>query len=335
MKSDGNDISRRQIRAQQFGEEQLCLFQRGEFERLVQLVIVVDSRGRRGVVDLAQVEPVVSECVHEAARLRVVEQPLGLLAQHLRLVQLTAFGAGAQRGVWCGVPEEKRQARGESPVVELARLLLDEHEARRDQHAGVGGEHRAREAGAELELPLEQPEEPLHFGFLDGPPVSRLDETAQQPLGVLLRGLGEHFDRHVADGIAPESARPANAKYCSACWTTDRWTDVRRHDLQRHPAFLTRAEPPHRQVVEQQLVAICGMCVFQRPRDFQPLHGVAGHALLRRERIHILLVGAVHARAEEPHRVGADALPACELHFDLAHGRPRREIHDTDGPRLA
>ena len=160
-------------------------------------------------------------------------------------------------------------------------------------------------------------------------------KSAQQPLGVPLRILGNHFDRHVADR-ASAGIRPAHRRQMlQRRATTDRWTDVRRHGFQRHTAFLARAEPPHRQVAEQQLVATCGVRIFQRPRDFQPLHGVAGHALLGRKRIDVLLVAAVDARAEEPHRVGADALAACELHFDLANGRLRREVHDTDGPRLA
>ena len=175
----------------------------------------------------------------------------------------------------------------------------------------------------------------MHVGFLDGPPIRNLDEIAQQPLGILLRRFGNDFDRHVADGRARECARPTDAEGCSASGTTDRWTAVRRHGLQRHTALLARAEPPHRQVAEQQLVTTRDVFILQRPRDFQPLHGVAGHALLGRQRIDVLLVGAVDARAEEPHRVGADALAARELHFDLADGRLRREVHDTDGPRLA
>ena len=102
-----DDVSRRQIRAQQFGEEQLRLVQRGEFERRVQFVVVVDSRRRRSVVDLAQVEPVVGERIDEAARLRILEQPLGLRAQHFGLVQITAFGTRAQSGVRSGVPQKK------------------------------------------------------------------------------------------------------------------------------------------------------------------------------------------------------------------------------------
>jgi hypothetical protein len=168
----------------------------------------------------------------------------------------------------------------------------------------------------------------LHIRFFDGPPVRLLDEIAQQFLSVALRGIRDHFDCHVADRAAWKN------KWRTSRWTTHRRTAVRRHCLEPHSALLSLIQPPHRQVAEQQLITLRGMRILQRPRHFQPLHGVAGHALLGRKRIDVLLVGAVDARAEEPHRVGADALAACELHFDLANGRRRREVHCTDGSRL-
>src|SRR6185503_15225856 len=139
-----------------------------------------------------------------------------------------------------------------------ARLLLDEHEARRDQHAGVGGEHRAREARAERVFPLEQPEEALQVGFLDRTTVGLLEEISQQPLCVLLWRLGNHLDRHVDDGAALEDTRPANARWKTTGETADRWTRSRGHGLERHAALLVGAELSHRQVTEQQPVTTGG-----------------------------------------------------------------------------
>ena len=175
----------------------------------------------------------------------------------------------------------------------------------------------------------------MHFGFVDGPSVSLVDEIAQQSLGILRRRFGNDFDRHVADGRAWESARPTDAEGCSASGTTKRWIAVRCHGLQRHAALLARTEPSHWQVTKQQFVTTRDVFVLQWPHDFQPLHGVARHALLGRQRIDVLLVAAIDACAEEPHRVGANALSTRELHLDLVDGRFRREVHDSDGPRLA
>ena len=137
-----DDVPRRQVGAQELGEEEPRLLQRGQLQRVVELVIVVERGGRRRVVDLPQVEPVIGERLDEAARLGVVEHPLGLGAQHVRLAQLAAVGQRPQRVVGDRVPQEQGQPRGEGVVVEPARLLLDEHEARRRQDGRVGREHR-------------------------------------------------------------------------------------------------------------------------------------------------------------------------------------------------
>ena len=172
-----DDVPRRQVGAQEFGEEEPRLLQRRQLQRVVELVIVVERGGRRRVVDLPQVEPVIGERLDEAARLGIVEHPLGLGTQHVRLVQLAAVGQRPQRVVGDRVPQEQGQPRGEGVVVEPARLLVDEHEARRRQDGRVGREHRPREAGALPELIVEQPQEPLHVGLGDRPAIRRSSGT--------------------------------------------------------------------------------------------------------------------------------------------------------------
>ena len=195
--------------AQQLGEEQPRLLQRRQLQRVVQLVIVVKRGGRRRVVDLPQVEPVIGERLDEAPRLGIVEHPLGLRPQHVRLAQLAAVGQGPQRVVGDRVPQEQGQPRGQRVVVEPARLLLDEHEARRRQDGRVRRQHGPGEAVALLDLIVEQRQEPLHVGLGDRPAIRLLQERSQQPLGVLPRRRGFDLVGRFADDGAAEAARSA------------------------------------------------------------------------------------------------------------------------------
>ena len=108
-----------------------------------------------------------------------------------------------------------------------------------------------------------------------------------------------------------------------------------RADFQRHagPRVLRRHQL---QLVEQQPVARpADRVVVERPLDLDPLDGVAGHAVLGRQRVDVLLVRAVDARAEQPRPVGADDLAGQQEHLDLADGRLRREIDRADRAGLA
>ena len=125
-----DDVPRRQVGAQQFGEEEPRLLQRGQLQRVVELVIVVERGGRRGVVDLAQVEPVVGERLDEVAGARRIEQALGLDAQ-------SGGGQVLQLGVGRGVPEKVREAARQCVRIERAGLLFEVQESGRTQDGGV------------------------------------------------------------------------------------------------------------------------------------------------------------------------------------------------------
>src|SRR4029453_6843099 len=73
-----DDVPRRQIGAQQFREEQASLLHGRQLERIVELVIVVERGGRRRVVDLPQVEPVIGERLDETPRSWSGPHSLGL-----------------------------------------------------------------------------------------------------------------------------------------------------------------------------------------------------------------------------------------------------------------
>jgi hypothetical protein len=47
-----NDVSRRQVFLQKFVEEQACLVQGSQFQRIVEFIVVVQRRRGRSVVDL-------------------------------------------------------------------------------------------------------------------------------------------------------------------------------------------------------------------------------------------------------------------------------------------
>src|SRR3712207_7117330 len=59
-------------------------------EQVVEVVVRVQDLVRGGGVDLPQVQPVVEEGVDEPPGLRVVQQPLGLVAEGVRIVQRPA-----------------------------------------------------------------------------------------------------------------------------------------------------------------------------------------------------------------------------------------------------
>ena len=73
-----NDVARRKIPYEQFFHEQTCFLDGGKFQRVVQLIVVIQSRGRRSVIDLPQVEPLISEAFNKSGELRIIEQTIRL-----------------------------------------------------------------------------------------------------------------------------------------------------------------------------------------------------------------------------------------------------------------
>ena len=125
-----DDGARRQVAVEQFLDEETGLFDGGELQRVVEFVVVVEGGGGGAVVDLAEVEPVVGERVDEAARLRVVEQAIGLGSEDFGSAEPALRGQGAEFVVRRRVPQEQGEARGERVIVEPAGRFLDVQVAR-------------------------------------------------------------------------------------------------------------------------------------------------------------------------------------------------------------
>src|SRR5207249_12055245 len=74
--------------------------------------------------------------LHDAlpiSRFWIGQQPLGLRAQHVGLVQFMLLRAASQLVIRRGVPEEEREARRQRVVVEPSGFLFEVNEFRRTQ----------------------------------------------------------------------------------------------------------------------------------------------------------------------------------------------------------
>ena len=87
-----HDCARREIFVEEFLDEQTGFFYRRKFQGVVQFVVVVKGGGRRAVVDLAEVEPIVGERVDEPAGLRIFEQTIGLGAEDFGIAEPALSG---------------------------------------------------------------------------------------------------------------------------------------------------------------------------------------------------------------------------------------------------
>ena len=114
-----------------------------------------------GEVDVAQAEPLADEVLGERRRLRVLEHPLDLPAQRVRLAQLPLLGQGEQLLVGHRAPQEVRQPAGQGEVVELAGLLAEEQEVRRHHHAQQADADRLLERVLLGQLRLDEVDERL------------------------------------------------------------------------------------------------------------------------------------------------------------------------------
>ena len=101
-----DDVARGEVALEQFLDEETGFVDRRELERVVELVIVVESGRGGAVVDLSQVKPIVREGVDEAAGLRIVEQAVGLRAENLGTSEPVLGGQRAEFVVRRGVPQE-------------------------------------------------------------------------------------------------------------------------------------------------------------------------------------------------------------------------------------
>ena len=86
-----------QVAPQHLVEVTLRLQEGGLSERVVEVVVVVESGGGRGILHFSEVDPVVEKRFLETLRLRVGEQAIGLGAKHGRFVERALRGVGAQR----------------------------------------------------------------------------------------------------------------------------------------------------------------------------------------------------------------------------------------------
>jgi hypothetical protein len=67
-----------EIPVEEFLDEEARFFDSRELERVVEFVVVVERGGRGAIVDPAEIKSVVRESLDEAARLRIIEQAIGL-----------------------------------------------------------------------------------------------------------------------------------------------------------------------------------------------------------------------------------------------------------------
>ncbi len=175
-----DDVSRGQITPDHLVEIEARLGRRGFRECIVEIVVVVERRGGRGVLDFPQVDPVIEEAMHEPARVRAGEQPLGFTAQDFGAIEIPPVSARAKVRVGNRVREKEREPGGERVIVESARFLLEENETGGSEYRSVAGNHRLSEAQAGLHPLIKQCDEPLHVIIRDGSSVSTLHEIFQQ-----------------------------------------------------------------------------------------------------------------------------------------------------------
>ena len=306
--------ARRQVTVQHLGEKKLGLQERGLGERVVEVVVVVEGGGGRGVLHFSEVDPVIEKRFLETVCLRVGEQALRLDAQHAGLTEFSLGGQGAQRVVRRRVPEKKREARGEGVGVEAAGLLVEEHEARRRQHGGVAGEHRFGEAQASRASLMDQGEESLHVGVGDWATIGALNKGAHEPRGV----LGGIF-RNDIDGDVAEGGNTATgvAAFLVVFLAVDHG--------QRNAGSAAR-DLDQREVAEEESVTCGRVLVGERPCDLHPTKRHAGRAVGGHQRVH-KTGSRIGPRAVEPRGVGHERLVGVEPDLaEVVDGGLGREI---------
>ena len=134
------------------GEQQLGLAPEGP----PQVVVEVAEAPRLGndVLQVAQVEPLAREVVHQRRRARVGQHPAHLPLQLAGAAQLAALGRGQQRLVGDAAPQKEGQARGQLPVAEAVggarpRVRRIELEAEEELRAGQQPPQRGLDARLE------------------------------------------------------------------------------------------------------------------------------------------------------------------------------------------
>ena len=99
-------------------------------------------------------------------------------------LSLPLLGEGEQFLVGHRAPQEVRQPAGQGEVVELAGLLAEEQELRRDQHGLEADAHRLLERVLLVQLGLDAGEERLDVVVGHRPPEGAAGEVAEDALGI-------------------------------------------------------------------------------------------------------------------------------------------------------
>jgi hypothetical protein len=122
---------------------------------------VAPRRASRGVSEICRPRTTSreGERLGESSRLGVVDQALSFGTEHVRLADFAPPGQFAKPLVRRGIPQEQRQARRQSVIVQLAGGFFDKQESWRRQHRRIGREQRPREPDLLVVLILEELEE--------------------------------------------------------------------------------------------------------------------------------------------------------------------------------
>ena len=301
----GGNGARGKIGANHFLERELGLRDRRFDQGIVEVVIIVERGRRRGVLDLPQVDPVIEKRLTEAARFRVAEQTFGLGAEHGRLAELAAGGPTAQGIVRRRIPQEEREAGGHRRVVEPAGLLVEENEAGRREHGGVGSHHRLAETQTGGHTLIEQREETLCIGLGHGTPIGAGQERAQQALGIGPGRSGHDIDPGFFNRNDPLARLPAAVAPFAERDHGNR--NSRRVGLHRHKG----------QIAKEQPITGSGGLIVERPLDLHPTESDAGHTVGRHEWISKI----IRPRPIETRRVGDEGLVGQQPDFADVVGR--------------
>src|SRR6185437_10662009 len=90
-----------------------------------------------------------------------------------------------------------------------------------------------------------------------------------------------------------------------------------------------------RHVAEEQVISTPVRFVIERTFNLDPLNRVAGDSIFGRKWVDVLLIAAVHARAEQSHRIRGNAFARNKGHVQIGNGGLRSEITGSDRSALS
>ena len=180
-----------QVVAHHGGDEGECLALHRVDQIFVQTVFGVQADVGILAPQMAQVEPVVREALHELLELAAGDQALGFAAEHAGVVERLIACAPRQFGVRPAVSEEVREPLGDRKVI--LRLMQIEEQSRAEEGL-IPGEHRFGERLVLVQPGKHELLELMHRFFRNRAARGVLHEPSQQVarLFLWLRGRGRN-----------------------------------------------------------------------------------------------------------------------------------------------